>query len=382
MGLASGANVGISYVAEVTRGVTPPTPSMKTLRVIGRAINKTKTAIVSQERRADRQIASVRHGFNQIGGNFGYELSTESFDDMLAAALSNNWEDAPSITGSFSATGTTNKIGRSAGGLLAEGFVPGLTIQTSGYSTPGNNAVMTVIDVTDTELTVDAALTTEAESGPITVAALGKVLRVGTLLKTFTFERSFNDITQYQVFRGVAVNNLSVQLQPDQIIGGSLELLGMSGGDFSTGSLGAPAAAPLTEPLVSFDAELYLKGVKQTVVTSLNFTIANGRTVQPVVGSKFSPDVFEGTAQVTGQFVGFFEDAELYDMFNEEEEGALFSKCNGPAGDFITFIWPRVKVNSGDMDPPQEGPVSANFSYQALVDQDFGGSMVIQRSNA
>lgn len=382
MALASGANVSLSYIAEVVRGVTPSTPAMKTLRVISRPINKTKTAIVSQERRRDRQIASVRHGFNQIGGTLGYELSSESFDDILEAALSNSWEEAPAITGSFSASATTNKIGRTAGGLVAAGFVPGLTIQTGGFATPGNNGVMTVIAVTDTELTVDAELTTEAETGPITVEGLGKVLRVGSLLKTFTFERALNDVTQFQVFRGVAVNSLSVQLQPDQIIGGTVELLGMSGGDFSTSTLGVPAEAPITEPLVAFEAELYLQGVKQTVVTSLNFTVANGRTVQPVVGSKFTPDVFEGTCQVTGQFVGFFENADLYNLFNEEEEASLFSKCNGPAGDFITFMWPRVKVNSGDMDPPQEGPVSANFSFQSLVDPDFLTSMVIQRSNA
>lgn len=382
MSLASGANVGISYVAETTRGVTPSTPAMKTLRVISRPINKTKTAIVSQERRKDRQIASVRHGFNQIGGTFGYELSTESFDDMLEAAMSANWANAPEIIGSASAAATTNKIGKSAGGYLAAGFVPGLTVTVSGFSNPANNGVKQILDVTDTELTVDTDLVTEAETGPITITGLGKILKIGQLLKTFTFERSFNDITQYQAFRGVAINTMSVQLQPDQIIGGTLELLGMSGGDLTTSTLGIPTDAPLTEPLVAFEADLYLKGVKQTVVTSLNFTIANGRTVQPVVGSKFSPDVFEGTAQVTGQFVGFFENAELYNMYNDEEEGTLFTKCNGPAGDFLTFIWPRVKVNSGEMDPPQEGPVSANFSFQSLVSADFGTSMVIQRSNA
>lgn len=382
MALASGANVGISYVAETTRGVTPSTPAMKTLRVISRPINKTKTAIVSQERRKDRQIASVRHGFNQVGGTFGYELSVESFDDMLAAALSNDWQDAPALTGSFGATGTTNKITRTAGGFVAAGFVPGLTVNVGGFVTPGNNGVMQVLAVTDTELTVDTTLTTEAEDGPRTVTALGKVLRVGNLLKTFTFERSFSDISQYQAFRGVAVNTMSVQLQPDQIIGGTLEMLGMSGGEMQTSSLGVPSDSPLTEPLVAFEADLYLDGVKQTVVTSLNFTLANGRSVQPVVGSKFSPDIFEGTCQVTGQFVGFFENAELYNKFDFEEEGSLFAKCNAPGGDFLTFIWTRVKVNSGDMDPPQEGPVSANFSFQSLVDPDFLSSMVIQRSNA
>ena len=43
MAIASGANSDISYVREVTHGVTPGSPSMKLLRATGRNVNGVKT---------------------------------------------------------------------------------------------------------------------------------------------------------------------------------------------------------------------------------------------------------------------------------------------------------------------------------------------------
>lgn len=380
MTLASGANVSLSYVEETTRGETPISPSMKPLRLISRPINKTKTALVSQERRADRQIASVRHGFNSVDANFGFELSLGSFDDVMEAALSGTWASSPTDSAAtLQAEATGNYLIRPSGSFIADGFYVGAVVNIAGFATSANNGRTVVTGVEALQLKVAKTLTDEAANAGATVTALGQTLKVGATLRTFTIERRFTDIGQYQVFRGVAVNNFSVNIQPDQIIGGNLEWIGMSGGDFSNISIGVPSAASSNEPLVSFQADLYLEGERQAVVTGLNFQLANGRTTQPVVGSVFSPDVFEGTCQVTGQFTAFFEDPLLYNYFNDETEATLTMVLNDMNGtDFINFCWPRVKVNSGDMDPPQEGPITTNFNFQALVDSISQSTMIVQ----
>lgn len=382
MALSSGANTAISYVAEVTHGVTPNTPTMKTLRVTSRNINLQKQTLGSQERRADRQIADVRHGFQQVGGSLGFELSMESFDDWLEAALGGTWATG-ATTGSMSlaSSSTGNKVIRASGSFIANGFMPGDVVTLAGFATSGNNGVTTVLSVTALELTVAKTLVTDTDAAARTVTASGKKLKVGGNLRTFTIERGFTDVTQYQVFAGCAINQMSLQIQPNQIIGGSFDMIGMSNEGFTGTSLGTPTAAPATSPFDAFTGALYVNGVANAVVTGVNFQVANGRSVQPVVGSKFSPDVFEGTATVTGQLTAFFEDATIYNMFLNESEVALFFRMNDGAN-FQVWCAPRIKLTSGDMDPPQEGPIVTTYNFQALVDANSGTCLAVQRSNA
>lgn len=381
MALSSGANTAISYVAEVTRGTTPGSPTMKALRVTSRNINLQKQTLGSQEKRADRQVADVRHGFNQVGGSLGFELSMQSFDDWLEAALGGTWATAPATASTSLATNATgNKVVRTTGSFITDGFMAGDVVTLAGFLTGGNNGVTTVLSVTALELTVAKTLVTDVAAAARTVTATGKKLKVGSSLRSFTIERGFTDVTQYQVFAGCAINQMSLQIQPNQIIGGSFDIIGMSNTGFTGTSLGTPTAAPSTSPFDAFTGSLYVNGVANTVVTGINIQVANGRSVQPVVGSKFSPDVFEGTATVTGQVTAFFESATIYNLFFNESEVALFFRMNS-GSDFQVWCLPRIKLTSGDMDPPQEGPIVATYNFQALVEANSGTCLAVQRSN-
>jgi hypothetical protein len=384
MALASGSNVGLTYTGEVTHGVTPVTPTMKELRVTGRNINLTRATLTSNERRNDRQIADLRHGFNQLGGSLGFELSIEAFDDLLEGAMGGTWAVA-ATTGSVSlATNATgNKVTRSTGSFLTDGFMVGDVVTLSGFATPGNNGETQVIGVSALELTVIKTLVTDVSAAARTVAATGKKLKIGQTLKTYTMERRFVDIAQYQVFKGVAINQMSFNVQPDQIIGGSFDIIGMSSEGFSGTSLDdTPTAAPSFSPFDAFTANVYINGGINTVVTGFSFSMANGRSVNPVVGSKFSPDVFEGTCQITGQLSAYLESADFYNYFYDETEVSLFAKFPDPGGtDFIVLQLPRIKLSSGDIDPQQQGPIVVQYNFQALVDSDSGTSVAFQRSN-
>lgn len=90
--MASGGQHGLQYVMETEFGVTPATPTMKTLRHTGCSLVLTKATLESAELRSDRQICDVRGGAKQVGGDINYELSYGDFDDLLAMALFNNWD--------------------------------------------------------------------------------------------------------------------------------------------------------------------------------------------------------------------------------------------------------------------------------------------------
>lgn len=95
---ANGSRHSMALVAETVAGTTPATPTFTPIRQTGTTLGLTKEIIESQELRPDRQIAHVRHGNKQIGGDISCELSYGgAFDAMLEAVLCGTWEeDAPS----------------------------------------------------------------------------------------------------------------------------------------------------------------------------------------------------------------------------------------------------------------------------------------------
>ena len=390
MALASGATVGLVYVEEVTQGVTPGS-TYYTLRTTNRNINLTKNTLQSNERRSDRQIATVRHGFNQVVGSPGFELSIGAYDDMLEGATGGTW--APLTTGTVTATAaaTDDSFTLSASDWYTLGFQVGDIIDVSGYEVEtGNNdqwRIATIVNdkitVTNVDGTVASAIGDEAGGGNEVFALTGKQLTIGTTLYTYTFERQFSDITQYQKFAGCAVNQMSFSIQPEQIVGGTLDIIGMTADAMSGSSLDdTPEAAATAEPFSAFEGTLYEGGSEIAVVTGIDFQIANNRTLTGVVGADTSPAVFEGDCVITGTLTAFFENATLYNKFVNETASSIDLKLDDLDGtNFMRFHFGNVKYMGGDMDPPQQGPVETTMPFQALVDSDTSNSLMIQRSN-
>ena len=105
------------------------------------------------------------------------------------------------------------------------------------------------------------------------------------------------------------------------------------------------------------------------VATSMNFTLARNRSLNPVIGSRFSPDVFEGTARVSGTFSAYFDSAALLNKFINETESSIWLRMDDPnfiGTRFMSVVFPRVKYNGGTIDPPQEGPVTLEMPFRAL----------------
>lgn len=78
-------------IAETVYGTTPATPAFKTIRHTGTNLGLTKSTMISEEIRPDRQISDFRHGTKQTGGDISGELSVGTYDDFLEAALCGTW---------------------------------------------------------------------------------------------------------------------------------------------------------------------------------------------------------------------------------------------------------------------------------------------------
>lgn len=110
MTIASGSNVELSYVAEVTAGTTPATPAFQKLPISTESLTMTRDTLESEALRADRQIADVINGNKQVSGDVTGEVRYGAFDDLLEAALGGSWAtDTPVVGTDQLKAGTTRR---------------------------------------------------------------------------------------------------------------------------------------------------------------------------------------------------------------------------------------------------------------------------------
>lgn len=384
MAIASGSRVQLRQVEEVTRGVTPGSPTLKVLRSTTRNINPEKDTLESEEVRSDRNIADVRHGFTRGMGPMGFELSVESYDDPIEYLLGGTWA-AVATSGSPNLGVTApSTFTRAAGSWVTDNFKIGDIIEASGFSNAENNGVFLVKTVNATSLVVeDTTLVNEAEAGSKDIVVKGKRISVGTNLKTVTMERAFLDIGKYQVFRGAAYNGMRLNISPERIVGGEFSLVSMIPDPMTGSPLDAnPTAAPTTRPFAAFDGGVYIDSTRMGIVTAVELNIDNGRTLEGVVGSKYSPDVFEGLFNMTGQITLFMEDEALVNAFLNETAARLWVRMNDPAGNFHLLKVPDLLYTGAGIDPPRLGPNRIVLPFRAKYDATADTSFTWQRSNS
>jgi len=80
----------------------PSSYSVYKLRMTGFGLQLGKDSFQSAELRSDRQISDFRHGMYNVSGDLSCELSYGAFDDLIAAAMFNEWQSDDTIE-----TGTT-----------------------------------------------------------------------------------------------------------------------------------------------------------------------------------------------------------------------------------------------------------------------------------
>jgi hypothetical protein len=398
MAYESGIGVELAYAEETNRGETPVSPTMKTLRVNSKNINPSRNAVRPNEIQSHGWQVSSRHGFETIGGSISGQLGMSDFDDFLALANGNSWTAAAPSTGeaSIDVTASSGEFTRSTGDYTTDGFQVGDVVQTAGFTNAGNNGFMLVTAVSASALTLvpmspNATLTDETGSGDETVDGPAGRLPAKNVVKTWTIERRFTGLAtpKYQVFRGVTPNSWSLDVQPGGGGGGGLvsfssDLLGISGGSLSDTSLGTPSAPGTEAPFAVFDGAIIVDGKARAAVTGMNLNVSLNRDNPAQIGSKNTVDIFGGQATAQGQMTVMLSDdnVDVFNLFDGETEFVMALRFDSPDGsDYQAVYMPRMKANSGDMDPPQSGPVPITVGTEALYDTDLSAPFVWQRSN-
>ena len=212
------------------------------------------------------------------------------------------------------------------------------------------------------------------------------VLKVGTTPKFFTLEDYAADIDQARLFTGCTVNTMGVSLAPNQMVTTTFGVVGkdmtISATDIAESRTinAASGAAPFDA--YSGDLKIADSGSTLTssaIVTGMDFTVTNGYAPTFVIGDDSAPSLEFGRAEVEGTLSAYFEDAALVNRFINETETALEVSV-GDGTNTMTFLFPRVKVNSADVGV--DGPTSrvVSMSFVALYDTTEATNLSITRS--
>ncbi len=299
-----GSDRDLSYIKEVTPGVTPVNPAMKLMRTTGDTFQLSRDSFTSAELRADRGITDMKLGNKQTSGTINFELSYENFEDFLAGVLES-----------------------------------------------------------DTEFT----------------ALDGSEIKNGKTLYSYTIEKGFVSGGHYQVYRGMSPNTLSLSLQSNSQVTGSIEFMGRT---YTVGV--ATIADSVVQPRQGGLFDSYTGSIKEggsTIgyVSSMNITITNGLETLFALFNDSVTDIIDGRCNVTGSVVIYFENSTMFDKFANETESSIEFTLLDNLGNGYTFLLPRVKYSSADMPVNGEGVVMVTMPFQALQDSVTGATVKVTK---
>jgi hypothetical protein len=347
MAIADSNRGRYAIVAETVPGTTPTTPAMQTLRVTGADFGATKETVVSNEVRSDRMTSALMEVGASASGGFDVELSLGgSFDMLIEAALAGTWSTPLNTTNVAVIAG--NKFSATAGWANA---VVGQFVYATGFTNAANNGWFRVIAATANDITVDGTLTVETASAGKTVK--GRMLRNGTVARSFAVEEAFLDINQYFMYNGQRVGTWTMDAQAGQIVTGNFGFVGTKSAFQGTTFSGSILPATTTTPV---NATANFGKIQEgatladlaTAVQSFNLSLDNALRPQTALGSKYPVGVGYGRQTISGSLNAYFENTTLYTKFlNHAATGLSFSFLD-MSGNAMRITLPRVYFTSSN----------------------------------
>lgn len=385
--IAEGLRKIVAYKKETTFGELAGTGSGKVLRRVTANFNLNKESYQSAEIRSDMQMQDFRHGVRSVEGSLNGELSPKSYADFFAAALAKDFAAGVSIgtlTLTIAASGDNYTITRSTGSFLTGGIKIGDVVRLSGGSLNAANVSKNILVLAVTALEIlgfvinRSAMVAEGPIASCTVAVTGSKTYApltGHTSDSFTFEEWYSDVEESEVFTGNKVNTIGVSLPATGL---TTVDFGFMGQDLkSTGVtqyFSSPTAQGTDGIFAAVNGALLQGGAVVALVTGVTININRNLSMEAVVGSNYHPEIFDGRIIVDGEFTAFFTDGTFRTLFNDETETSLviaLTTSNLKDAAFMTFVLPRIKVNSDNKDDGEKGIISTH-SFQALLNSAGG----------
>lgn len=401
MAASDGVRKILAYKKESTFGVLAGATGGQQLRRVTANFNLVKEAYESAEIRPDLQKFDFRHGTRSVDGTLNGELSPESYSDFMGSVLARDFTAGVSDTG-LSVTialgvvtthYTSYTVTRAAGSFLTAGFKIGDVVRLTGAglatANVGNNLM--IINLTALVATVivlnRSALVAEGPIASVDVAVVGKKTFAPLTAHTddsYTIEEFYSDILQSEVTVGNKVGSMAVSVPANGMATVDFGFTGKNIGQTGTTQyFTTPAAAPSTRVTAGANGVLLVNNIPVCIVTAFDFTVERNLSTQAVVGCDSSvAEITAGSIMVSGSFSALFEDATLRGYFLNETEITLavaLTTSSEKNSDFVSFVMPRVKLNSSSKNDGEEAVVLST-DFIALLNSAGGAGTPTEAS--
>lgn len=358
---ASSSLEQLTYIKEVTFGVTPGAGNRKALRMTGETLDYQITKEVSKEINATRTVSSMIPVDAASSGGFQAEPSYLEYDDFLESTLQSTY----TVYGTSGVQGSASSVTFTAttltAGVATAGADSWATLQRGQWFrlTAPSNAndgkifrVSTTVAPTTTVITLDAA-TPATVGGPIAGCLVATSrLTHGTTQTSFSIQRSNPDITQFMAFTGMTPSKMDLSIESGGLSSLSFDFMGKSAVSSATDLLPGTTVASKTYDIHSGVSgsvcQLWEGGapITGTFVKSLSLSYDNALRSQTALCTLGAIGIGSGTIQITGNLSVYFADATLFTKFkNNTNSSIIFSSVDG-AGNGYIFTIPVANISS------------------------------------
>ena len=381
MPISRGLTKQVGYKKESTFGVLAGNTSGKLLRRVTANFNLTKETYESAEIRTDRQVADMRHGVRSADGTLNGELSSASYADFMGSVVGKDFVAVSlgsAVQTTVTAVGSVYTLVRSTGSWLTDGLKVGMVVRTTGLTAAGDNSKnLLVASLTATNAVVvplnGSTMTAQPTATSVTVTSPGKQTFVpasGHTDDSYTVEEFYADIAQSEVYTGMKVNSLAVQLPATGLTTIDVAFAGKDLTQTGTTQyFTSPTAQGTTGIFAAVNGVMLVQGAPVALITSADFTIERATENATVVGSNSTADIFTGRIRVSGNMSVYFQDAVFRDYFDDETPVSLVLSVTADSSataNFVAFTLPKVKLGSFTKDDTELG-LTASTSFQALL---------------
>ena len=377
-----GANTAQFYVAELTPGVTPTSPSWSPLRNTGGIPAVTRDALVSNELDGSRETSSIRTGNKQVTGEYAIELSAASQDELLAGAMTSSWQAGSTVAGlTIDVSASAKTFTRSAGDFTTAVEVGDL-VRFPGLA--GNNAlpfvVTAVTPLVITGAAINHTLTDETDTTSSLVVA--DKLETGNLCKTFSvltwFKGTCGGADSYLLTKGVEFSGFTIEQAVNAMVTGSFPFIGLSQEILTAPPAGSTFTVNFSaQPFASVDVSAFNGTAPLKLIDTFTITNDNAASAQFELGNSSVAFVERGRASNTFSLAGKLYDTTLLNLFLNETQIELTSILAGPDG-AMSFTLKRAELTAAT--PEIGGPESVTLSLEGqATGNSIQSSIVVQR---
>jgi len=381
--LKTGADSDIIYTREVTDKKSVNFSKLKTRdglykfpllsRSTGNSISGTTETIESNELRKGRTKSAPRRGNSSAEGTHDLELSPTTFDDLLEAALRNEWKRWSSDTNSAINLDHT---------AFNDGFFMTRCVdpEEKEYNHDKNFGSRRLIN--------DGVAGHEDGMLKVPAGCIVHELTCGTKDIKYSLLKKFGGVDGedlYQEFKHIAVNTLSLSVQIGAIVTGSFGMMGNNnpkimtedvarayfGGEDSdrfedgvtTGNSfieNLPVKSTDTDQFTSREGDLWINGKNITFATNLTLELNNGLEKKYAIFVKNAISTQPLSLDVTGDLTTYLVAGESDELYNsgidDETNEIIFQFQNKEVDPDFIYLFQIFQTKIGDQNLSSSGP--------------------------